>query len=145
MTDAPAPSASAPFVPVVAEPTNRRQRDKAVTRATVLQAARDLFQQVGYEAATIRAIAVRANRSTGAVFAHWPDKAAVYREVHGHEALSPEQGAALLGAVRRLMGVRPANWADDDDPEQVLAWTLADRAVALAEGRIVETPRHGAA
>jgi hypothetical protein len=40
---------------------------------------------------------------------------------------------AMLVALKALQAVRPFNWADDEDPEHVAAWTAADAAVLLAE------------
>ena len=54
---------------------NRRQVAKARTRVKVLEAARTLFAERGYDAATIRDIAKGAGMSTGAVFANFQDKA----------------------------------------------------------------------
>ncbi|WP_201463684.1 TetR/AcrR family transcriptional regulator [Brevundimonas aurantiaca] len=80
-------------------PDCRRQQNKTVTRARVLAAATKLFAQVGYEQATLRAIAAAAGLSTGSVFGNWPDKAALYREAHGHDPLTPEQGRAAVVAL----------------------------------------------
>ena len=52
----------------------RRALAKQQTREKVLQAARDLFVERGYEGATIRDIARAAGMSTGAVFASFADK-----------------------------------------------------------------------
>jgi AcrR family transcriptional regulator len=52
----------------------RRAIAKQQTREKVLQAARDLFIERGYEGATIRDIARAAGMSTGAVFASFADK-----------------------------------------------------------------------
>lgn len=52
----------------------RRALAKQQTREKVLQAARDLFIERGYEGATIRDIARAAGMSTGAVFASFADK-----------------------------------------------------------------------
>lgn len=35
----------------------------------------------------------------------------------------------LLTALKAVLKVRPANWDDDEDPEQVAAWTLVASAV----------------
>lgn len=75
---------------------NRREQAKARTRQAVLDAAKALFDEVGYEAATIRAIAKRMKMSTGAVFANFEDKAEVYRAIYGHLPLSPEEGRRLF-------------------------------------------------
>jgi AcrR family transcriptional regulator len=58
-----------------------RETRKEATRLRVLQAARDLFEEVGYEAATIRAIARRAGVSVGSVFTGFESKSHVLLEV----------------------------------------------------------------
>ena len=66
--------------PKPASPT-RRQLAKQRTRLKLLEVARELFTDRGYEAATIRDIAAAANLSTGAVFASFTDKADLFSEV----------------------------------------------------------------
>lgn len=61
--------------------SSRRSDAKARTRRKVLDAARSLFMERGYEAATIRDIAARANLSTGAVFANFSDKTDLFNAV----------------------------------------------------------------
>ncbi len=63
------------------QPPTRRAQAKQVTRARLLQAAREMFAERGYEAATVRDIAAAANLSTGAVFASFTDKADLFNEV----------------------------------------------------------------
>ncbi|KQY89957.1 TetR/AcrR family transcriptional regulator [Brevundimonas sp. Root1423] len=60
---------------------NRRQAAKVRTRQKVLDAARLLFAERGYEPATIRDIAKGAGMSTGAVFANFQDKAELFEAV----------------------------------------------------------------
>jgi AcrR family transcriptional regulator len=60
---------------------NRRQAAKVRTRQKVLEAARGLFAERGYEPATIRDIAKGAGMSTGAVFANFQDKAELFETV----------------------------------------------------------------
>lgn len=81
----------------------KRQAAKVATRAKVVEAARILFNAGGYEAATMRSIAAVAGVSTGAVFANFSGKEALYREVFGHPPVSPEIGAGLLNVVRRAL------------------------------------------
>jgi AcrR family transcriptional regulator len=47
----------------------------------VLDAARDLFEEIGYEASTIRAIALRAEVSVGSVFTTFSSKAHILGQV----------------------------------------------------------------
>lgn len=60
---------------------NRRQAAKVRTRQKVLDAARTLFAERGYDPATIRDIAKGAGMSTGAVFANFQDKAELFEAV----------------------------------------------------------------
>ena len=81
----------------------RRQQQAAETRASVLAFAKLLFANNGYEATTIRGISTAAGLSTGSVFAHFKDKADLYREIYGHAPVSPEVGAGLLRVVRQAL------------------------------------------
>ncbi len=58
-----------------------RDAQKQATRERVLAAARELFVDIGYEAATIRMIADRAGVATGSVFTTFPSKIAILRAV----------------------------------------------------------------
>lgn len=62
-------------------PTSLRAQSKLKTRRRVLDAARQLFMERGYEAATIRDIASHAGLSTGAVFASFVDKTDLFNAV----------------------------------------------------------------
>lgn len=62
-------------------PPSQRLLSKQRTRQKVMEAARALFSEHGYEAATIRDIARRAGMSTGAVFANFQDKADLFEAV----------------------------------------------------------------
>ncbi len=64
-----------------AVPTSLRAQSKLKTRRRVLDAARQLFMERGYEAATIRDIASSAGLSTGAVFASFIDKNDLFNAV----------------------------------------------------------------
>jgi AcrR family transcriptional regulator len=77
---------------------NRRQAAKVRTRQKVLDAARGLFAERGYEPATIRDIARGAGMSTGAVFANFQDKAELF------EAVLTEDMAGLAGVMRNGAG-----------------------------------------
>lgn len=64
---------------------NRRHQQKAATADAILQAARSLFAELGYDATTTRAIAERAGVGVGTVFAHYPDKNHLLGETLRHE------------------------------------------------------------
>lgn len=58
-----------------------RQASKQATRERVLAAARDLFEEIGYEATTIRMVAQRAEVSVGSVFTSFSGKAELLSQV----------------------------------------------------------------
>lgn len=58
-----------------------RETQKQSTRRKVLEAARDLFNEIGYDETTIRAIAERAGVSVGSVFTTFASKADVLSQV----------------------------------------------------------------
>jgi Transcriptional regulator len=94
---------------------NRRQAAKVRTRHKVLEAARSLFSERGYDPATIRDIAKGAGMSTGAVFANFQDKAelfdAVLSEDLGRMLADFRSGAGKDGPVSgRLAGALNAGY-----------------------------------
>lgn len=80
----------------------RRQIAKINTADKVLKSARLEFETKGYAAATIRNIAKGAKMSTGAVFANYTDKQALYVAAYGHKPITPELGRAAMIALRAL-------------------------------------------
>jgi len=60
---------------------NVRQAQKEATRQRVLDAARDLFETVGYEETTVREIARQAGVAVGSVFTCFASKADVLSQV----------------------------------------------------------------
>jgi AcrR family transcriptional regulator len=99
-----------------------RAAQKLATGQAVLDAARDEFERVGFEAANIRAIAARAGVSPGTVIHHHGDKrdllhAALFEDLErtladALRALGPppleQQLVRLTGAVVRYYQKRPA-------------------------------------
>jgi|SRR5215217_1339191 len=88
----------------------RRAMAKQQTREKVLQAARDLFIERGYEGATIRDIARAAGMSTGAVFASFADKTELFDAILNDDfagLLDPMQDAfsASTTAKEALVGM----------------------------------------
>jgi AcrR family transcriptional regulator len=81
--------------PLVRFPMTRRALAKQQTRRRLIDAARRLVAERGYEAATLRDVAALADVSTGAVFANFDDKADLFNEV------IIDDRAALLAQMKR--------------------------------------------
>ena len=87
---------------------------KQATRERVLAAARELFEEVGYDAATIRAVALKAGVSVGSVFTSFAGKAellsqvmqdrlgALYAEL---EQVTPHLRGPTIDRLRSIMAV----------------------------------------
>jgi AcrR family transcriptional regulator len=94
-------------------PLTRRALAKQRTRRQLLDAAKRLFNERGYEAATVRDIAAAAGLSTGAVFASFADKADLFGAVildhcdalAERLAASDRRDASTEAALLRLFSV----------------------------------------
>jgi AcrR family transcriptional regulator len=76
------------------EHANKREQTKARNRALILAAARSVFVDLGYDAATIRDIVARTQLAPGTFYNYFPDK----RSVLG--ALMAETGALATSRAR---------------------------------------------
>jgi AcrR family transcriptional regulator len=83
-------------------PDCKRARSKVATRAHILATARSIFAAHGYEAVTLRTIAGACGCSTGAIFAHWKSKDALFAEATGRPHLTDARGAELLAALKAV-------------------------------------------
>jgi AcrR family transcriptional regulator len=81
---------------------SQRALAKQRTREKILTAAKALFAERGYEAATIRDIASEAGMSTGAVFASFTDKSDLFTEIA--ETEQSELNNAMRAAAGELTG-----------------------------------------
>ena len=59
----------------------RRERTKAANRTALVDAARDAFGELGYEATGVRDIVRRTDLASGTFYNYFPDKEAVFRAV----------------------------------------------------------------
>jgi AcrR family transcriptional regulator len=59
----------------------RRQRERDELREKILDAARDLFLECGYEGVTMRKVAERIEYSPTAIYLHFADKETMFREL----------------------------------------------------------------
>lgn len=83
--------------PTAAKKDNRRAQGKEANRATLLEAARRCFLQLGYDAVTIRDIVRESGLAQGTFYNYFGDKEALFREVL---ATSMESLSAGLHEVR---------------------------------------------
>ncbi len=118
-----------------------RQAQKQETRSRVLAAARDLFNEVGYEGATIRLVAQRAGVSVGSVFTTFSSKADILSQVmlERVDALTAEVEsltAEVSGSVRdRFKAYLAANYrVEIKRPKLYLAHIIAAFTPDLEEG-----------
>jgi len=61
--------------------TDRREREKIAIRTKILDAARELFAEHGYDAVTMRTIAEKIEYTPTAIYYHFKDKDALIREL----------------------------------------------------------------
>jgi AcrR family transcriptional regulator len=74
----------------------RRSRERQETRERILEAAREMFVEVGYEATTMRAIADRIEYTPTAIYHHFRNKEALLSELCGQDF------RALASAFERI-------------------------------------------
>jgi AcrR family transcriptional regulator len=124
----------------------RRALAKQQTRSRIIEAARRLFSEHGYEGATIRDIAAAANMSTGAVFANFADKYDLFRdilELETEDVVEIMQGAAtgatgvedvlsrmFQASFARYQGMLPLARA-------TFAVAISPQGLALADGECI--------
>lgn len=89
-----------PITRTIERPLTGRALAKQRTREKILEAGRRLFNERGYEGATVRDIAKAAGMSTGAVFASFADKAELFDEIVAgdYRALEADMAEALREA-----------------------------------------------
>ena len=85
----------------------RTQADRrAMTRQALLTAARQAFVENGYAGAATEAVVRRAGVTRGALYYHFPDKAALFEAVV--DIVAAEIGDAIVEAARRSPSPRAA-------------------------------------
>lgn len=82
-------------------PRQQRQRAKAITRARILEVAKEQLESLGYERTSIRGVAQAAGVATGTVLLHCADKIDLL-----HAALFEDLEQAWQ-AARKKLGSRP--------------------------------------
>ena len=76
-------------------PAGRRERTKQANRTAILDAAREVFCDIGYGSATVRDIVRRTDLASGTFYNYFPDKESVFR------ALVEESAVEARERVRR--------------------------------------------
>ena len=96
--------------------STRRLRNKSITRAYLVAVAGAVFDLYPYEAATMRRIAAQARVSVGTMFAHFPDKADLWRAAMGVEppvdSRLSRSALDLFKALEALVATRTLDDAD---------------------------------
>ncbi len=117
-------------------PSRRRGRppasDSAVTRERILQAARKVFAESGYEAATFQAIAVEVGLTRPAINNYFPSKSALYTEVVERAGDAVQRAVRRASAMPNLAAQLVAflrQTIRDDDAEPALAGFLVQSAI----------------
>lgn len=126
----------------VTAPLGLRERSKAERWRRIVRAAREIFRENGYAAATIRAIAARADVGTGTIFSYVRDKRDLLAKIFDEELerLTRESmetmpaGAPLLTQLLHLYAPRYPYWAQDPALSRLAAQdsfgaSAAERAV----------------
>src|SRR3989442_15134945 len=77
----------------------RRERERGETRRKILEAARRMFVQQGYEGTTMRAIAAKIGYTPTAIYHHFKDKDALVAELAGLDFRALAQALQQTGSV----------------------------------------------
>lgn len=140
------PSTAESIQAAAADAPGVRQAGKARSRQSLLQAAKQLFVERGYEGATMREIAARAGLSTGAVFASFADKADLFDAVLQADAEIQAQAMRRAGAARgpveaRLLELLSAAFVHDLAQAQLLRASMgAVWSHGLSSGDLGDRP-----
>lgn len=121
----------------------RRQREKGRRRRQIVDAARTLFRDQGYEGTTMPAIAAAAELATGTLYLYFPSKQALYaellhegyarlerrlREAVAREEVPRAQAEALVNAFLAFAREHP-------DSFDILFFILREHSRGVAELR----------
>lgn len=79
--------------------TERRAREREATRSLIMDAAREMFAERGYEAVTMRAIAEKIEYTPTAIYHHFRDKEELLAEVCAQDFLALAREFKRLGAI----------------------------------------------
>ena len=77
----------------------RRERERTELRGKILDAARELFVEHGYESVSMRMIAKRIEYSPTAIYFHFKDKEALFQELCATDFLSLAKAFGRIGRI----------------------------------------------
>jgi AcrR family transcriptional regulator len=116
--------------------SGKRERTKAHNRAAILEAARGVFAELGFGAASVRDIVRRTDLATGTFYNYFPDKESVLR------ALVEENAAVIRGRLRAARGRATTREAFVRDGYRVyFSYVVEDRPTFELMRRNAETIR----
>jgi AcrR family transcriptional regulator len=81
----------------------KRERTKAQNRAAILEAAREVFAELGYDAAGVRDVIRRTELASGTFYNYFPDKEAVFRAVVDESARQVRRRLRTVRARARTL------------------------------------------
>ncbi|HEX4804766.1 MAG TPA: TetR/AcrR family transcriptional regulator [Conexibacter sp.] len=102
--------------------TGKRERTKASNRRAILDAAQEIFTEMGYGAASIRDVVRRSGLAAGTFYNYFPDKQSVFR------AVLEEHTTELRRRLREARGrARDAETIVREGFETYFAFIVEDR------------------
>jgi AcrR family transcriptional regulator len=121
--------------------TTTRVRDRAATRQRLLDAARELFAEHGYEHVTVRMIATASDANVALISRYFGSKAALFGEVVGSESTVRQviEGDPD-GLARRLAEhlVRQIRFGPESPVLRALDWSVGSREVQPVLREVLE-------
>ena len=79
--------------------SERKEREKVELKRLILQAAKDVFLEKGYDQTSIRGIADRIEYSPTTIYLYFKDKASILHEIHAEGFLMLNQNMSVLLTV----------------------------------------------
>ena len=108
----------------VVDKPGKRERIKAENRTAILAAARVVFSEIGYEAATVRDVIRRTNLASGTFYNYFKSKEELFNALASEfvERFQPDPGKSTQKSLklargihqRRLSGVLFTHVADEN-------------------------------
>ena len=123
-------------------PASLRAEQVAQTRAALVAAGRRLFGAKGFAATSVEDIARAARVTTGALYHHFPTKAAVFEavfeQVHGEMLVDSAEAAAAAGGALEMLEAGFGVFLDRVLEPEVQRILVTDGPAVLGLARFVE-------